>query len=58
MPFEVLLTSCRDVLNDDQKKKFDAWQQEMHDRMRQHPGGDVPKYLAQAGQSSSRLGTP
>jgi Spy/CpxP family protein refolding chaperone len=33
----------RDVLNDDQKKKFDAWQQEMHDRMRQHPGGDVPK---------------
>jgi len=33
----------RDVLNDDQKKKFDAWQQEMHDRMRQQPGGDVPK---------------
>ena len=33
----------RDVLNDDQKKKFDAWQQQMHDRMGQHPGGDVPK---------------
>jgi periplasmic protein CpxP/Spy len=33
----------RDVLNDDQKKKYDAWQQEMHDRMRQHAGGDVPK---------------
>jgi len=43
MPFEVPLTSSRDVLSDDQKKKFDAWQQEMHDRMRQHPGGDVPK---------------
>lgn len=30
----------RDVLNDDQKKKFDAWQQEM--RARQHPGGENP----------------
>jgi len=33
----------RGVLSDDQKKKFDALQQEMRDRMSQHPGGDVPK---------------
>jgi periplasmic protein CpxP/Spy len=29
----------RDVLTDDQKKKYDAWQQEMRDRMRQRQGG-------------------
>lgn len=29
----------RDVLNDDQKKKFDAWQQEMRT---QHAGGEKP----------------
>lgn len=33
----------RNVLNDDQKKKFDDWQQEMRNRMQQQPGGDVPK---------------
>ena len=30
----------RDVLNDDQKKKFDDWQQEMR---RQHQAGEPPK---------------
>ena len=35
----------RDVLTDDQKKKFDAMQAEMHDHMQHHPpsqGGNPP----------------
>lgn len=32
----------RDVLNDDQKKKYDEWQQEMRDRMRQRQSGENP----------------
>jgi|GraSoi2013_115cm_1033766.scaffolds.fasta_scaffold01613_6 protein CpxP len=32
----------RDVLNDDQKKKYDDWQQEMRERMRQRQGGENP----------------
>jgi periplasmic protein CpxP/Spy len=35
-------TKIRDVLTDDQKKKYDEWQQEMRDRMRQRQGGDNP----------------
>ena len=36
-------TKIRDVLTDDQKKKYDAWQQEMRDRMRQRQqGGNNP----------------
>ena len=36
-------SKIRDVLTDDQKKKYDAWQQEMRDRMRQRQqGGDNP----------------
>jgi len=35
-------TKIRDVLTDDQKKKYDAWQQEMRDRMRQRQGGENP----------------
>jgi Spy/CpxP family protein refolding chaperone len=34
-------SKVRDLLTDDQKKKYDEWQQEMRDRMRQPPpGGD------------------
>ena len=39
---ETSSTKIRDVLNDDQKKKFDAWQQEMRDQMRQRQGGENP----------------
>jgi Spy/CpxP family protein refolding chaperone len=35
-------TKIRDVLTDDQKKKYDEWQQEMRDRMRQRQGGENP----------------
>lgn len=36
-------SKIRDVLTDDQKKKYDAWQQEMRDRMRQRQqGGNNP----------------
>jgi len=32
----------RDLLNDDQKQKYDAWQEEMHNKMRQHQEGSEP----------------
>ena len=32
----------REVLNDDQKKKYDAWQQEMREKMRQHMEDSEP----------------
>jgi len=38
------VSKIRDVLNDDQKKKFEAWQQEMHQKMHPHQeGGEPPK---------------
>lgn len=37
------VAKVRDVLNDDQKKKYDAWQQEMREKMRQHMEGEPPK---------------
>jgi Spy/CpxP family protein refolding chaperone len=38
------VAKIRDILNDDQKKKYDAWQQEMREKMRQHQeGGEPPK---------------
>ena len=36
------VAKVRDVLNDDQKKKYDAWQQEMREKMRQHMEGSEP----------------
>src|SRR5215471_4949088 len=36
------VTKVREVLNDDQKKKYDAWQQEMREKMRQHMEGSEP----------------
>lgn len=41
---ETATTKIREVLNDDQKKKFEVMQQEMHDRMHQQKqGGEPPK---------------
>jgi len=38
------VAKVREVLNDDQKKKYDAWQAEMREKMRQHmEGGEPPK---------------
>ena len=36
------VAKVREILNDDQKKKYDAWQQEMREKMRQHMEGSEP----------------
>jgi Spy/CpxP family protein refolding chaperone len=36
------VAKVREILNDDQKKKYDAWQQEMREKMRQHQEAAEP----------------
>jgi hypothetical protein len=37
------VAKVREVLNDDQKKKYDDWQQQMREKMRQHMEAEPPK---------------
>jgi Spy/CpxP family protein refolding chaperone len=40
---QTTVAKVREVLNDDQKKKYDAWQQEMREKMRSHMESEPPK---------------
>jgi Spy/CpxP family protein refolding chaperone len=41
---QATVAKVNEVLNDDQKKKYDAWQQQMREKARQHQeGGEPPK---------------